>query len=195
MEALYTTFDYENPDEINLSLYDTIIKNLNGKPVIGGGIMTSHWNLHKRGLKDINIICEWLIPLIPIAAGIFSQGIDQQTAETYFVAKKVQADTERNFPISSFDLSSTWGVHYTEDTHIVSHNHFPFAMSFIYCVRAPKGSSPLLIEEHEINLSEGTIVFFPANQYHGTLPTDTTGRCMFVGNIAYKFWQWKGEQE
>ena len=82
-------------------------------------------------------------------------------------------------------ISESWGIHYNKGEHVAKHNHFPFAMSFNYCVSAPKGSSPFILEGEEIESVPGRIIFFQAHRNHCTLPNETDGRCMIVGNVVY----------
>ena len=177
MEAIYYKCKYENL-ELNESLYNTVKSNLSIQPVIGGGFMTPNWNFHKLGLKNVNSICDWIMMNTLSAAVQITTRYDEESP--------------KDFSLSSFEIVSCWGIHYTHNTHIVMHNHFPFAMGFVYCVRCPEGGSPLVIEDEHIDLEEGEAAIFLAHQYHGTIPTNTTDRCMIVGNIAYKFWEWKG---
>ena len=174
MKAIYTTFDYENHSELNLSLYNTVYQNLSTVSLPGGGIITPEWNLHLRGLEDVNFLCEWIMNLAPKAAHIFSQGGEDNTGKY-------------GFSPSNFVMVSVWGVHYTPNTRVLKHNHFPFAMSFLYCVSSPQGCSPLIIEDDSIDSIEGRIVFFLSHQYHNSIETNTTGRCMIAGNIGYNW--------
>ena len=82
-------------------------------------------------------------------------------------------------------ISESWGIHYNKDEYVAKHNHFPFAMSFNYCVSAPKGSSPFILEGEEIKSVPGRIIFFQAHRNHCTLPNESDGRCMIVGNVVY----------
>ena len=178
MKAIYTTFDYHKHNELNPLLYNTICQNLSDQPLMGGGIITPYWNLHKRGLQDVDTLCEWIQNITHKAAFVFSQGGEDKVTE---------CDNHLGFKTDSFTIAECWGVHYTPNTKVIKHNHFPFAMSFVYCVQAPKGCSPLIIEDDKIESVEGRIVFFLSHQYHNSIETNTTGRCMIAGNLIYKW--------
>ena len=85
----------------------------------------------------------------------------------------------------AFKINQCWGLHYNKGEYVTLHNHFPFAMSFNYCVSAPEGSSPFILEGKEIQPVTGRILFFNSHMNHNTLPNKCDGRCMIVGNIAY----------
>jgi len=174
VKAIYATFDYQDHKDLNISLYNTVCDNLDPKPVLGGGIKTPHWNLHTRGLKDVDTLCEWVHHESFNAAYMLSQGGEDEGGNC-------------GFSPNSFTIAECWGIHYTPNTKVIMHNHFPYALSFIYCIRAPKDSSPVIIEGEHIEPIEGQLIFFLPHQYHGTLPTNTTGRCMLVGNLGYNY--------
>ena len=174
LKAKYVTFDYQDHKDLNISLYNTICDNLSDQPVEGGGIITPYWNLHTWGLEDLDTICKWIQSESFNAAYIFSQGGEDDRGNC-------------GFSPNSFEIAECWGIHYTQNTNVVMHNHFPYALSFLYCIRSPKDSSPIIIEGEHIESVEGRLVFFLPHQYHGTLPTNTTGRCMIAGNLGYNW--------
>ena len=65
------------------------------------------------------------------------------------------------------------------------HNHFPYSLSFGYYLCTPDGSSPLIIEGKEIQVTEGRLIIFGGHQSHEVPDSDISGRCMIAGNIAY----------
>ena len=60
-------------------------------------------------------------------------------------------------------------------------------MSFVYYVRMPEGSSPLILDGEEILLPEGRVIFFLGHQFHSVPPSSADGRCIIAGNISYTF--------
>ena len=63
--------------------------------------------------------------------------------------------------------------------------HFPYSISFGYYLCTPDGSSPLIIEGKEIQVTEGRLIIFGGHQSHEVPDSDISGRCMIAGNIAY----------
>ena len=49
----------------------------------------------------------------------------------------------------------------------------------------PNGSAPLIIEDEEVYLKEGEIIFFLGSTYHSVPCNNTDGRCALVGNVMY----------
>ena len=89
------------------------------------------------------------------------------------------------FDKKGFQIHQCWGIHYDKGQYVTIHNHYPYALSFNYCVSAPEGSSPFILEGEEIEPVPGRIVFFNSSKNHNTLPNKCDGRCMIVGNIVY----------
>ena len=73
---------------------------------------------------------------------------------------------EVGFDVNSFKIKECWGIYYNKGEGVVKHNHFPHALSFVYCVNIPKKSSPIVIEGKKIKQTAGTIIFFLSHQYH-----------------------------
>ena len=182
------TFNYPHPsyeryneyrDEItngmlNTSLYQTVRENVM-QDVSGGGYRTE-WKFHERGYDDINTLLAWIKELIPKAAYVFAnEGADISEYNP----------EELGFDPNAFKINECWGVLYNKGEGVIPHNHFPYAMSYCYFVNTPKGSTPLIIGEEEIQPVAGKIVFFLSHQYHEVLPTEADGRCVITGNILY----------
>ena len=106
------------------------------------------------------------------------------------VSKKFATKTEETsygYNVNSFEIAECWGAHYNKGESLMEHCHFPYALSFVYYVRTPKGFAPIIIENETYDIKEGQCVFFLASQYHSVGPNDCDGRCVIVGNILYRF--------
>ena len=163
---MYCTFEYPYHD-INNKLYNTIDNW--SKTEIPGGAHLTPMNLHTHHLEDIDIILKWLKTCLHSAASQLSVGDEEQIL----------------FKLSELKIDQCWGVLYNKGGNVIKHNHFPYALSFVYFVKTPKGSSPLIIEGKRIKAEEGKIVIFHASQTHWCNPSKVNGRCCLVGNIRY----------
>tara|TARA_B100000287_G_scaffold202100_1_gene190849 strand:+ start:835 stop:1347 length:513 start_codon:yes stop_codon:yes gene_type:complete len=166
----YIIFDYPFPSELNLNLYK-IVHQYYSNDVKGGASITS-MDLHRRGIKEIDILIGWIGSLLPDVCYFFSQdGEDSGDSPPY--------------NLNSFSIVDCWGIHYNKGEYVVKHNHFPYSLSFCYYVRTPDGSSPFILQEERIEMNEGQIIFFPSYQYHSCEQSKVDGRCAVVGNILY----------
>jgi len=175
MFAQYQLFDYVYSAKINPQLYNVVCDNLIEEPVMGGGSKTP-FNLHTRGIKSVDTLLTWIRNIIPRAVFKFSQGGEDKREDSTQVV---------GFNVNSFDIDSCWGIHYNKGQRVVKHNHFPYTISFGYCINAPNNSSPFILEGEKINMIPGRLIMFLSHQYHGTLSSKVDGRCMIVGNILY----------
>ncbi len=167
----YYTDDYHYASRLNPKLYDIVCENFHNS-VLGEASITS-MDLHTRGIKEVDILINWIRNIIPRIAFKFSTKNEDEECKTAC------------YQINSFKIDECWGIHYNKGQKVVKHNHFPYTLSFCYCVSSPPKSSPLVIEGERINLIPGRIIFFLSNQYHETLPSKVDGRCMIVGNVLY----------
>ena len=167
------TEDYWQGEQLNPFLYKTVCNNFNAEETVMGGGRKTDWKLHTKGFEDIDILIQWIYACIPEAARQVSGGA---SSKEYGAAI---------FDKDAFKINQCWGIHYNKGEYVTLHNHFPFAMSFNYCVSAPEGSSPFILEGKEIQPVTGRILFFNSHMNHNTLPNKCDGRCMIVGNIVY----------
>ena len=163
---MYCTFEYPYHN-INDRLYN-IIDNWSKREIPGGAHLTP-MNLHTHHLEDIDRILTWLKTCLQNSISKLSVGDENQI---YFKANELKID-------------QCWGIMYNKGNKVIKHNHFPYALSFVYFVKTPKGSSPLIIEGKRINAEEGKLVMFHANQVHWCNNSNANGRCCLVGNIRY----------
>ena len=90
---------------------------------------------------------------------------------------------------SVFDwvITALWGNIYHKGDYTASHDHLPGVYSFVYYVKAPEGSAPLIFEDlGEVWYpKEGDLVLFPAHLKHSepehTIDED---RLSIVGNLT-----------
>jgi len=171
---LYPSFDIPDKD-INSSLYD-LIREESRYRIHGNGSRTSFSFVddNRDTNKELDYCITWIESLIKYAA--FS-----------FANDKEYDGGELGFDPTPFNISECWGVLYNEGEGVERHNHFPQTISFVYYVRMPEGSSPLILDEEEILLPEGRVIFFLGNQWHSVPPTEVSDRCIIAGNIAYHF--------
>jgi len=179
MFAQYQIFDYPYASKLNPRLYRIVVDNNNGDPVYGGAFRTDK-DLHTRGIKDVDVLLTWIKQLIPQCARNFAN----QNYLEHFDAD-IGLGGRGGFKPDSFKIDGCWGIHYNKGQKAGKHNHFPYTMTFVYCVNAPDKSSPLIIEGERITPVPGRVIFFLSHQYHGTLPSKVDGRCMIVGNVLY----------
>jgi len=164
----YCTFDYPYKD-INDKLYN-IIDSLSKKATKGGSQIT-HMNLHEHEIYDIDKILAYVMKCIPNTAIKLGEG------NSY--------GGKMNYNLNEFKIAECWGITYDKGQNVVKHNHFPYCLSFVYFIKSPRGSSPLIIEGKRIKAEEGKLVMFHANQVHWCNKSNVDGRCCLVGNIRY----------
>ena len=163
---MYCTFEYPYRD-INDRLYN-IIDSWSKKEIPGGAFLTP-MNLQTHNIKDIAIILAWLKKCLPSAASQLSVGDNDNSL----------------YKGSELKVDQCWGIIYNKGGKVIKHNHFPYALSFVYFIKSPRGSSPLIIEGKRIKAEEGKLILFHASQTHWCNPSKVNGRCCLVGNIRY----------
>ena len=164
---MYCTFEYPSK-EINNRLYN-IINSWSKKEVRGGGQKTPK-NIHENKIDDIDKILTYVINCIPNTAYKLGEGNNQGN---------------RNYNLDEFKIAECWGILYDKGQRVIKHNHFPYCLSFVYFIKVPRGSSPLIIEGKRIKAEESKLVMFHANQVHWCNKSNVDGRCCLVGNIRY----------
>ena len=90
------------------------------------------------------------------------------------------------FDIGALSIYEYWGMYYRKGSQVLPHNHFPNAISFAYYCCCPGGSSPLIVEDKEVAIEEGQLIFFPAYAMHSVPVSPVEGRTMISGNIVYQ---------
>ena len=164
--------------ELNQVLYDKVTENLQANVIAnissstGIGARRTEFNLHKQKITEIDELISWVQQILPDVSKKFA-------TKTH--------DEEMGYNINSFELAECWGSQYNKNESVVEHNHFPYALSFVYYVRTPKGAAPIIIEDEILNVKEGQCIFFLASQWHSVSQNDCDERCVIAGNILYRF--------
>ena len=140
--------------------------------VNGGALKTKFYNGNERDLRAHGLLFDWIVLTIKDAVDQFSRFTNSAYNES--------AEETKVFKIADY-----WGMMYDEGGGTVLHNHFPYSISFGYYLCTPDGSSPLIIEGKEIQVTEGRLIIFGGHQSHEVPDSDISGRCMIAGNIAY----------
>ena len=160
-------YDYPYASKAKSKLYQEIENNLDHR-VVGGGYITL-MDFHKRGIRDVDLIVQWINNLVPEVAYKFTQGGDDSDGGVGFH--------------NSFEIEELWGIIYNKGEGVIKHNHFPWCMSFCYFVNVPKNCVPFILEGKRIKPIEGRMIIFPSFLYHLAPPSKCDGRCVIAGNI------------
>ena len=140
--------------------------------VNGGALKTKFYNGNERDLRAHGLLFDWIVLTIKDAVDQFSRFTNSAYNES--------AEETKVFKIADY-----WGMMYDVGGGTVLHNHFPYSLSFGYYLCTPEGSSPLVVEEKEIQVTEGRLIIFGGHQSHEVPDSEVSGRCMIAGNIAY----------
>ena len=168
--------DFPKASELNSILYDRVCENFYSKEESrnkdGLAGRRTGFNFHTQNIKEVDVLLTWIKNLLPEVSVKFAS----ENAEEIY-----------HFNQQHFKLIGCWGAHYNRGEGLQKHNHFPYTISFVYYVRTPKGFSPLIIEDVNIDVKEGQCAFFLAHQYHSVQPNNCDGRCVIAGNFLYEF--------
>ena len=84
-------------------------------------------------------------------------------------------------------IDNSWLAWYREEEFAIPHHHHPAAYAFVYFVKCPKGSSPLIFTTSgkRIKAEEGKVVIFPGNLCHHVPKNKCDGRIVLAGNILF----------
>tara|TARA_B100000029_G_C17038816_1_gene765113 strand:+ start:82 stop:603 length:522 start_codon:yes stop_codon:yes gene_type:complete len=117
----------------------------------------------KTNSENINLIVEWVNSTIISVYGTVG--------------------TDAGYIASCLDA---WFSKYGDGEHAVSHTHYPSTLSFVYFVRCPKGSSPLILTTSgkKIKAEEGKVVIFPGGMQHHVPKNKCHDRIVLAGNIG-----------
>jgi len=141
--------------------------------VNGGARKTKFYIGSDRPLKAHDLLFDWI-------ESVMVDAVEQFSKYTNSAYNESPEDTKK------FKLADWWGMMYDEGGGTVLHNHFPYSISFGYYISAPEGSSPLVIEDQEIQVTEGRLILFGGHQSHEVPESMVAGRCMNAGNISYR---------
>ena len=166
MFAKYQTYDYPYASKLNSFLYNIINENI--RTTISGGGRSTSYDLHKREFKEVDSILKWIYQIIPLASDYFCGG-----------------NGGLRFDVNTLKVASCWGVSYNKGEGVIRHNHFPYSLSFVYCINEPNNFSPFLLEGEKVSLIPGRAVVFLSHQFHEVISSKVDGRCSLAGNIVY----------
>ena len=165
-----------------------IVGNVTGatKNSIGG--RKTYFDLHEY--PETRPLLDYAASIMPLIADNFCMARDKpeltELGYSYNIkGHEVQGGGLYGFDPRTFELAEMWGVMYNKGHGVSEHNHFPFSLSFIYYVRTPSGSAPLILDDTELQLKEGDMIFFNGCLYHSVVNNDCEGRCVITGNICY----------
>lgn len=183
---LYLTYDFPEYERVNKNLKKFIIYNLHND-VLGEAKRTA-FNLHRLNNQlhpAVRQILQFLHDNLQDVAVQFAIGEDSNTTME-------RRKNDLNWNWQDIGLAECWGIYYDKGQGVITHNHFPFTLSFCYCVSAPEGSAPLILNDYEgkdvkLYPKEGRLTIFLASTWHRVCPNDqkADGRCSLVGNYVY----------
>lgn len=197
---MYQSYNYPNAHELNPQLHKALFSKLpirkkkeriyspNKKHDQSDGeghFLISPRNLHQRGITEVDILLRWIGGLIPIVSHNFSDPNPIEYKYEDYLPLSDNGGGKYNFNIDAFKLVHCWSVFYNKGDCVEPHNHFPYSLSFCYYVDTPEGSSPLIVDNEEINVKQGQIIFFSGNVFHSVPTSNIDGRCGIAGNIMY----------
>ena len=84
-----------------------------------------------------------------------------------------------------YNLSGCWISDYNKGEEAKTHSHIPYSYSFVYFVRCPKGSSPLVLTTsgRRIKAEEGNLIIKPGYVWHHVPKNGCDGRITLAGNL------------
>ena len=92
-------------------------------------------------------------------------------------------------PVYLQRLDHFWIAHYNKGDFTISHDHYPAMYSFVYYLRCPRGSSPLVFTTSgkKVKAEEGKLVLFPGHVKHHVPKNRCDGRITIAGNIGWNY--------
>ena len=117
----------------------------------------------KTNSENINLLVEWVNSIIVSIYGTVG--------------------TDAGYISSCLDV---WFSKYEDGEHTLSHNHDKVHKAFVYFVKCPKGSSPLIFTTSgkKIKAEEGKVVIFSGGMKHHVPKNKCHGRIVLAGNIG-----------
>ena len=105
--------------------------------------------------KYIDVIKEWAKTLTPSINGMIPRIID------------------------------AWYARFDYGNHALVHNHGDTYASFVYYIKTPEGSSPIIFpdENETVEAKEGNLLIFPGHINHYVPENKCEGRVIIAGNI------------
>ena len=99
---------------------------------------------------------------------------------------------ELNPPPDPLRIRNTWFVRDGVGDSTKPHYHNPCIFSWVYFVKCPRGSSPLVFTTSwkRIKAEEGKMVLFPSMSYHHVPKNRCDDRVVLVGNVEMEGFVW-----
>ena len=78
-----------------------------------------------------------------------------------------------------------WVARYSKGDYALEHDHIPYSFSYVYFVKTPKGSSPLVFSTSgkRIKAEEGKVIIFPGSLRHHVPKNRCEERITVAGNV------------
>ena len=82
-------------------------------------------------------------------------------------------------------IINAWYARYDYGNHALVHNHGDMYASFVYYVKTPEGSSPIVFpdENETVEAKEGNLLIFPGHINHYVPENKCESRVIVAGNI------------
>ena len=90
--------------------------------------------------------------------------------------------------LATLRFVDTWYARYDKNDHTLEHDHNLSWLSFVYFVKCPRGSSPLIFTTSgkRIKAEEGKVIIFPAWIRHSVPKNRCEDRVVVAGNIILR---------
>ena len=91
-----------------------------------------------------------------------------------------------NTPNTKYELVDSWFADYYKGNYTDNHAHYPQVWSFVYFVKSPPNSAPLVFTTSKaaIQPEQNRVVIFPSWVYHFVPKNNSDNRVIFSGNIG-----------
>ena len=99
--------------------------------------------------------------------------------------KQWAMDLVRGYGGFNYNVPQCWVALYNKGDYTKSHGHFPASFAFVYFVKSPKGSSPLVFSTSgkRVTPNEGKLVLFHGSLRHKVPKNRCNGRIVVAGNL------------
>ena len=95
---------------------------------------------------------------------------------------------KHNFRGYQLVFKEMWYARYDKNDHTLEHDHNLSWLSFVYFVKCPRGSSPLIFttSRKKVKAEEGKVVIFPSWIRHSVPKNRCEDRVVVAGNIILR---------
>ena len=110
---------------------------------------------------------------------------DLNTKGIKLVKEWISTLIRQHYPGFDYNIGA-WIAKYNKGDYTLEHDHIPSGFSFVYFVKTPKGSSPLVFSTSgkRIKAEEGKVIIFPACMRHHVPKNRCEGRVTIAGNVC-----------